>query len=157
MHVYTVTVASPGKCPWAHKHSSRFRPVWALTLDVHVIPIHLYSSCYLYPLKFGTWALTRERALVQDTRVLLLYYCTLYLTCACTFFFQSEEGSSHPLWLARIIQSLNKCLEQLRKENDVLIAKTAMVILNTIIRYMCNNCIPLAEFSPRNTWVVVAL
>ena len=58
----------PGKCPWVLQHNSRFWPVWALTWDI--ISIHLYGSCYLYPLKFGTWVLTWEWALAWDTTVI---------------------------------------------------------------------------------------
>ena len=58
----------PGKHPWALKHNSRFRPAWALTRDIN--SICLYGSCNSDPsLKFGTWALTQEWALVRDTMV----------------------------------------------------------------------------------------
>ena len=55
----------PGKHPWALKHNSRFWPAWALTRDIN--SICLYGSCNSDPLKFGTWALTREWALARDT------------------------------------------------------------------------------------------
>ena len=56
-----------GKRP-GHFNIPRFRPAWALTWDI--ISIHLHVSCYLYPLKFGTWALsTREWVLARDTTV----------------------------------------------------------------------------------------
>ena len=60
----------PGKRPWALKHNSRFWPTWALTRDIN--SICLYGSCNSDPLKFGTWALTREWALARDTTVLPL-------------------------------------------------------------------------------------
>ena len=37
-------------------------------------PIRLYRSCYSGPLKFGTWALTQEWALAQDTTVVVHQY-----------------------------------------------------------------------------------
>ena len=57
----------PGKRPWALKHNLRFQPAWALTRDIN--SICLYGSCNSDPLKFGTWALTREWALAWDTTV----------------------------------------------------------------------------------------
>ena len=48
----------PGKCPWALKHNSQFWPAWVLTRDQN--SIRLYRNCYIYPLKWGTWALTPE-------------------------------------------------------------------------------------------------
>ena len=54
-----------GKRPWALKHNSRFRPTRALTWDIN--SMCLYGSCNSDPLKFGTWALTREWALARDT------------------------------------------------------------------------------------------
>ena len=57
----------PGKCPWALKHNLQFWPAWALTRDIN--SICLYGSCNSDPLKFGTWALTREWALARDTTV----------------------------------------------------------------------------------------
>ena len=57
----------PGKRPWALKRNSRFWPAWALTQDQN--PIRLYRSCYIDPLKCGTWALTWEWALARDTTV----------------------------------------------------------------------------------------
>ena len=56
-----------GKRPWALKHTSRFWPAWALTRDI--LSIRLYRSCYIDPLKCGTWALVREWALARDTTV----------------------------------------------------------------------------------------
>ena len=56
-----------GKRPWALKHNSQFCPTWALTRDQN--SIRLYRSCYIDPLKWGTWALTREWALARDTTV----------------------------------------------------------------------------------------
>jgi len=49
---------------------------------------------------------------------------------------ESKEEMSHPLWLARVIQGLNKCLERLKKQNDIVVSKTALEILNTIFRYI---------------------
>ena len=40
--------------------------LWVLSQDI--ISIHLYGSCHLYPLKFGTWALTREWVLARPGR-----------------------------------------------------------------------------------------
>ena len=57
----------PGKRPWALKHNSRFWPSRALTWDI--TSIRLYRSCYIDPLKLGTWVLTREWALAWDTTV----------------------------------------------------------------------------------------
>ena len=47
-----------------------------------------------------------------------------------------EQSASHPLWLARVIQGLNKSLERLRKESggDIMAVKTSLEILNTIFR-----------------------
>ena len=68
----------PGKRPWALKHNSRFRPAWALTQDIN--SICLYGSCNSDPLKFGTWALTREWALAQDTTVVHALYLIMFLS-----------------------------------------------------------------------------
>ena len=57
-----------GKRPWALKHTSQFWPAWVLTQDI--ISIHLYRSCYIDPLKWGTWALTQEWVLAWDTMVI---------------------------------------------------------------------------------------
>ena len=46
----------------------------------------------------------------------------------------AQPDTTNPLWMAREIQSLNKRLERLRLDNDVMTAKTALVILNTIFR-----------------------
>ena len=62
----------PGKCP-ALKHNSRFWPAWALTRDQN--SMHLYRSCYIDPLKWGTWALTWQWALAQDTTVVIIIDC----------------------------------------------------------------------------------
>ena len=43
-------------------------------LHGNIISIHLYRSCYIDPLKWGTWALTREWALARDTMVIVAYY-----------------------------------------------------------------------------------
>ena len=55
------------------KHTSQFWPAWALTWDI--TSIYLYRSCYIDPLKWGTWALTQEWALARDTTV-NAYKCT---------------------------------------------------------------------------------
>ena len=47
-----------GKRPWALKYTLRFWPAWVLTWDI--ISIRLYRSCYIDPLKWGTWALVRD-------------------------------------------------------------------------------------------------
>ena len=57
-----------GKRPWALKHNLHFWPAWALTRDIN--SICLYGSCNSDPLKFGTWALTREWVLARDTTVI---------------------------------------------------------------------------------------
>ena len=44
-----------------------------------IISIHFYGSCYFYPLKFGTWALTGEWLLAQDTTV--VHACMLDPGC----------------------------------------------------------------------------
>ena len=62
------------KHPWTLKHNSLFWPAWAPARDQN--PIHLYRSCYSGPLKYGTWALTQELALAQDTTV---YVHALYM------------------------------------------------------------------------------
>ena len=62
----------PGKRPWALKHNSQFWPAWALFQDQN--SICLYRSCYIYPLKWGTWTLTREWALAQDTTVVVMVH-----------------------------------------------------------------------------------
>ena len=49
------------------QHTSLFWPAWALTQDR--ISIRLYRSCYIDPLKCGTWGLTWEWALAWDTIV----------------------------------------------------------------------------------------
>ena len=56
--------------PWALQHNSLFQPTQVFTRDINCI--HLYGSYYniIDPLKFGTWALTREWVLAQDTMVL---------------------------------------------------------------------------------------
>ena len=59
-----------GKCPWALKHNSRFWPAWALTQNQN--STCLYRTCYIDPLKWGTWALTQEWALAQDNTVIPL-------------------------------------------------------------------------------------
>ena len=60
----------PVKHPWALKHNSQFWPTWALTRDIN--SIFLYRSCYIEPLKCGTWALTWEWVLARDTTVLVV-------------------------------------------------------------------------------------
>ena len=62
----------PGKRPWALKHNLRFWPAWVLTWDIN--SICLYGSCNSDPLKFGTWALTREWALARDTTVIPTHF-----------------------------------------------------------------------------------
>ena len=62
----------PGKRPWALKHNSRFWPAWALTQNIN--SICLYGSCNSDPLKFSTWALTREWALAWDTTGYIIIY-----------------------------------------------------------------------------------
>ena len=66
VHVYR---SVPGKCSWALNITRDFWPAWALTWDQN--SIRLYKSCYYNsgPLKCGTWALTQEWALAQDTTV----------------------------------------------------------------------------------------
>ena len=64
--IYTV-VSWVNTHAWAPKHNLRFWPAWALTRDQN--SIRLYRSCCIDPLKWGTWALTREWALAQDTTV----------------------------------------------------------------------------------------
>ena len=32
----------------------------AYTRDIITMHVHLYGSCYIYPLKFSTWALCRD-------------------------------------------------------------------------------------------------
>ena len=68
----------PGKHPWALKHNSRFWTAWALTRDQ--TSICLYRSCYSGPFKCGTWALTREWALAQDTTVCTYMYSYCIIT-----------------------------------------------------------------------------
>ena len=62
----------PGKRPWALKHTSRFWPAWALTRD---ISIRLYRSCYIDPLKWGTWTLARD-----TTVITLAYYHGIFVS-----------------------------------------------------------------------------
>ena len=45
----------------------------AFTQDINCI--HLYGSCDIDPLKFGTWALAWEWTLAQDT----IWYDTVFL------------------------------------------------------------------------------
>ena len=66
LHHYSKYHSVPGKHPWALK--SRFGPAWALTRDI--TSMRLYRSCCIDPLKWGTWALTREWALARDTTVI---------------------------------------------------------------------------------------
>ena len=61
----------PGKCSWALNIPRDFWPAWALTWDQN--SIRLYTSCYSGPLKCGTWALTREWALAQDTTITVIF------------------------------------------------------------------------------------
>ena len=51
-----------------HNNNSWFLAAWALTQGQN--SICLYRSCYSVPLKCGSWALTREWALAQDTTVI---------------------------------------------------------------------------------------
>jgi hypothetical protein len=45
-----------------------------------------------------------------------------------------KADTSNPLWLARIIQGMGKCLERLRREqNDILATKTTLQIISTIL------------------------
>ena len=37
--------------------------------------MHLYSSVFIDPFKFGTWALTRESVLTWDTTVCMYHVC----------------------------------------------------------------------------------
>jgi len=55
------------------------------------------------------------------------------------FFYSTKAPPSDPLWKVRVTQGLNKCLEKLRKENEVAVAKTAMEILLTIFRYIARD------------------
>ena len=57
----TVVYRVPGKHPWALKHNSH---TWVLTRDINCI--HLYGSCHIDTLKFGTWW---EWVLVWDIMV----------------------------------------------------------------------------------------
>ena len=59
--------------------------------------------------------------------------------CFVSFFSSIKAPPSDPLWKVRITQGLNKCLEKLRKENEIVVAKTAMEILLTIFRYNLNS------------------
>jgi hypothetical protein len=71
LHTYR---SVPGKCPWALKHNSQFWTTWAVTWDI--TSTCLYKSCYINPLKYGTWALARGPG---DSTVLRRYIHTLYL------------------------------------------------------------------------------
>ena len=75
-HMKCYYCSVPSKCPWVLKHNSQFWPTWVLFIrDINCI--HLYGSCYINPLKFGTWALTWEWPLARDTTVL----GTMYVLC----------------------------------------------------------------------------
>ena len=68
-----------GKRPWAVNHKPWFwlvswtRPLppqcWMYCITWDITSIRLYRSCYIDPLKCGTWALTREWASARDTMV----------------------------------------------------------------------------------------
>ena len=45
-----------------------------------------------------------------------------------------QPQESHPLWKARVIQGLNRCLERFRKEHEVKVAKMTLEIINAIFR-----------------------
>ena len=56
----------------------------------------------------------------------------------CLYLFLGTQAErSNPLWLARIIQGMGRCLERLRKDQkSVLATKTTLQIINTILRYI---------------------
>ena len=71
----------PGKCPWALQHNLRFWPARALTRDKNFIC--LYRSCYIEPLKWGTWALTQEWAFARNVHysIMVNSVCTCAHVC----------------------------------------------------------------------------
>ena len=64
----------------------QFQQAWVLTWDINCM--YLYGSCYIDPLKFGTWELSEEWALAQDTIALFTlanlarYGFNMGLSCA---------------------------------------------------------------------------
>ena len=45
--------------------------------------MHLYSSVFIDPFKFGTWALTREWVLTWDTMVSMYHVCVYVCMYVC--------------------------------------------------------------------------
>ena len=84
MYTHTIRHSVPGKHPWVLKHNSQFWPAWALTGSINCIC--LYRSCYMDPLKCGTWALTREWALARDTTAHTCWYVSFpKISCKTVF------------------------------------------------------------------------
>ena len=75
--------------PWALKYNLRSCLAWAPTWDINY-------SCYIEPLKCGTWAwaLTRRSVLAQDTIVIRLGYA-VYLPEIHPFQIWTEDLAVH--------------------------------------------------------------
>ncbi len=64
--------------PWVLKRKSRLWPHGRLP------SVHLYRSCYIYAMKCGALALTREWALAPDTTVHVHVYVYVLYSNVCT-------------------------------------------------------------------------
>ena len=73
-----------------------------------IILLCLYGSCNSDPLKFGTWALTREWALAWDTKVVPgVVVGTKVASCSCRYTHR-ETLNMHLIWMIRRESALDK-------------------------------------------------